>query len=133
MPGQTQEAKKVFSLTLNPKIEEDKKLMTYLKGKRITETLKQALHLMIEQEEKGIQQESGLQDLEGKVVLSENQFDKLIDAVTMVTNLMNTATLITPGAGVPANSSEPQLSIEEQKIVNERSEKAKGNLPRRSK
>lgn len=133
MSSPTQETKKVFSLTLNSKIADDKKLMDYLRDKRITDTLKQALHLMIEQEEKGKQEEPSLQDLEGKVVLSENQFDKLIDAVTVVTNLMNSATLGVAKATETVPNAEPQLSEEERQKVEAGAKKVKNNFRKRTK
>jgi len=135
----TQTEKKVYTLTLNSKIEDDAKLMKYLEGKRITDTLKSALHLLIEKENGVGATESTVADLEGKVVLSDSQFEKMIDAITSVTNLVNSAPVVVTPSNVAESEQaatieqpdEKQLTEEEQKIVEQRSQKARGNLPRR--
>ena len=139
----TQTEKKVYTLTLNSKIEDDAKLMKFLEGKRITDTLKSALHLLIEKESGVSADESKTLDLEGKVVLSDGQFEKMIDAITAVTNLVNSAPVapVVAPANVVAEeqaaaieqSEEKKLTEEEQKVVEERAEKARGNLRRRKK
>ena len=136
----TQTEKKVYTLTLNAKIEDDAKLMKFLEGKRITDTLKSALHLLIEKESGVAADESKTVDLEGKVVLSDGQFEKMIDAITAVTNLVNSAPVVVPSnvaAGeqtvTPETPEGKKLTEEEQKVVEERAQKARGNLKRRKK
>lgn len=135
----TQTEKKVYTLTLNSKIEDDAKLMKFLEGKRITDTLKSALHLLIEKESGVSADESKTLDLEGKVVLSDGQFEKMIDAITAVTNLVNSAPVVAPvnvvgeQAATTETPEEKKLTEEEQKVVEERAQKARGNLKRRKK